>query len=93
MLAAEVGDQQRSGPHRRPITELAWVSVNDFFDKGLNDPFSRARAPTTRCISQARWQFKVVALLDPESPVVNALPGDAQPLSNLVNRLAFVKPA
>lgn len=92
MLAAEVGDQQRSGPHRRPITELAWVSVNDFFDKGINDPFSRARTTTARCISQARLQFNVVALLNPDSPVVNALPGDAQTLSNLANRLAFVKP-
>jgi hypothetical protein len=71
---------------------LAWVSVNDFFDKGLNDPLSRARTTTARRISKARLQFNVVALLDSDSPVVNALTGDAQTLSNLVNRLAFVKP-
>ncbi len=92
MRAAEVGDQHRGGPHRRAITELAWVSVNDFLDQGINAPLSRARTTTARRIRKARVQFNVVTLLDPHSPVLNALTGDAQPLSNLVNRLAFVKP-
>jgi hypothetical protein len=92
MLAAEVGDQQRGGPHRRAIPELAGVSVNNFGDQGINDALSRARTTTARRISQAQVQGNVVALLDSDSPVVNALTGDAQTWSNLANRLAFIKP-
>jgi hypothetical protein len=77
MLGAEIIDEQRGGPDRRTITELARVNVDNFFDEGINDPFSRARAATSRSIGKARSKFNAPAPLKSESPVVNALTGDA----------------
>jgi len=88
----QVLPQERSGPHRGVVAQVAGIGVDDLSDQGIDDPQCRGGTAWARGIRQTGAEIESLTLLKAFRPVVDRLATDMKPFGDLIRRLALGKP-
>jgi hypothetical protein len=92
MMILQVAHQQGCGPDRLVVTERTRVGIDDLGDPGVDATVPRPRSARARGVGQALPRVTLVAVVEPLPPIIDRPAADAEGLSDLLDRLAFVEP-
>ena len=90
MLLPEILRQERSGPYRRAIAQVAWISLDDYRDQGVNNPMHYAGTTAAYTGSHALCDLQGLAAVELGDPLVDRLASEAQPISHLLHGVSLV---
>src|SRR5262245_42263194 len=88
----EVALQEGGGPHRRLVTPIAGIVLDDLLDQRFDDPLGRTRPAVARCVGKSVAEVGCGAVAETVGPVVQGLTADAEAFGHVVRAITLSEP-